>query len=592
MPHPPNALLFRRLTGLSMVPFWLLLIWLIFLTPLALPNMGGSGLKLPQNIITWAVMAAVISCIWLTLPASKIAHLTATARWLLLAVVILGIPVLYTQHHWRDAALARWLGLLGGWVFYVSLLQYRIPHFGRLGLFYGILAAATFQALLALLQFTVPSAIPAWLAYPMLNGRPYGVFQQVNVLASFMTTGLALALMLFLLPGFTLTHRTSERCRQCILGLALVLLSVVLVWLQSRIGWLTGGLVGILLLLLGWGQAKKQTSIALGLMVFGIVNAIFFQMAGSIDPVEHAASNQARLIMLHDTLKMIAEKPWLGWGYGGFEYSFQHYRLGAGLSTLGLGVVRHPHNELLLWWAEGGIVALTGMAVILFAGARLVQQTWRKNRQWQPLGKQRAGESLALAVALLPLLLHSQTEYPFTLAATGWAIFLLLLAQWDRQISTAAERTPLSPATTRFWRGTLSAISATAFMLASIGLYANLSITAFERNQLLDIEPARRAMNIDLWVNTERWQYDKYAHSLLVFNQTRAPQLLDNYAHWAQSYLSRRIDKNVYAAWLAIAQYQQDATTHHYLRQEAQALFPDDPRFLTDFIYPQQEAAL
>ncbi len=101
MPHPPNALLFRRLTGLSMVPFWLLLIWLIFLTPLALPNMGGSGLKLPQNIITWAVMAAVIGCIWLTLPASKIAHLTATARWLLLAVVILGIPVLYTQHHWH-----------------------------------------------------------------------------------------------------------------------------------------------------------------------------------------------------------------------------------------------------------------------------------------------------------------------------------------------------------------------------------------------------------------------------------------------------------------------------------------------------------
>ncbi|MGF6191430.1 pilin glycosylation ligase domain-containing protein [Serratia sp. 2723] len=82
----------------------------------------------------------------------------------------------------------------------------------------------------------------------MLNGRAYGVFQQANVLASFLATGLALALMLFLLPAFTCDHTGSERLRIQGLGLMLVLFSVVLVWLQSRIGWIGGAAVALLFL--------------------------------------------------------------------------------------------------------------------------------------------------------------------------------------------------------------------------------------------------------------------------------------------------------------------------------------------------------
>ena len=67
--------------------------------------------------------------------------------------------------------------------------------------------------------------------------------------------------------------------------------------------------------------------------------------------------------MLKSTLAMIAEKQLLGWGYGGFEYSFQHFRLAQGLSIEGVDIVRHPHNELLLWWVEGGMsTLLTGGA--------------------------------------------------------------------------------------------------------------------------------------------------------------------------------------------------------------------------------------
>ncbi|MCL1028528.1 PglL family O-oligosaccharyltransferase [Serratia silvae] len=516
-------------------------------------------------------MAATTATLWLTLSANTPISLSVTVRWLLLAVVILAIPLLYTSPHWQSAGLARWLGLVGGWVFYVSWMQYRPPYFARHWLFYAILLAAMFQALIALLQLTLPGTVPAWFDYPMKNGRPYGVFQQVNVLASFIASGLALALMLLLLPDFSLTQPKAERGRRYALGLVLVLFPALLVWLQSRIGWLGGGISGALLLWLGWRQAKKLTGIAIGLMLFGIAIALIFQINGGVETVEHAASNQARLMMLQDSLKMIVEKPWLGWGYGGFEYGFQHYRLAAGLSTLGFGVVRHPHNEILLWWVEGGMVTLAGMVILLCAGIRLFWLSWRKK-----------GESLALAITLLPLLLHSQTEYPFILSSAHWAIFLLLLAQWDRQTDKAIECTTFSSVTPSFLRVVVPMASASMLIMASFGLYANLSLTAVERNHLANIQPARRAMEFDPWVNTERWHYDQQTHALLMYNQTRDPRLLENYTRWAQDYLARRIDKNVYASWLAIAQYQQDTATYRRLRQEAGALFPTDPRFLTD----------
>lgn len=589
MHHPQSVLPLRHRADLATVPLGLLLIWLTGLIPLYLPNMGGSGLTLPQNIMTWAMMAAVVVSLWLTLPASKTIHLTVTARWTLLAIVILATPLIYTPPHWREAALARWLALLGGWVFYFSLLQYRMPRFSRQWLYYAMLAAAVIQALIALLQFTAPEIVPAWFAYPMLNGRAYGVFQQVNVLASFMATGLALALMLFLLPAFTYSQTRHERLRIWGLGLMLVLFLVVLVGLQSRIGWIGGAAVALLSLTCFHSLHPLRAKWAACLMSVGLLIGVMTLFHGvyaenGLRYLSHSLSNHARYAMLRDTLAMIGQKPLAGWGYGGFEYSFQHFRLAQGLSTQGVGIARHPHNELLLWWVEGGLVALMGMLLLLVCGLRLVRAALRCDRAKSRIFKRTTGEATALCIVLLPMLLHTQTEYPFTLSAAHWAIFLLLLAQLDRQIGTVKERISMSPTTASFLRRALPTISITLLAIASLGLYANLALTAIERNQLVDIEPARRAMAFAPWINTERWHYDQQTHALLTFNQTRDPALLDGYVSWAQDYLYRRIDKNVYASWLAIAQYRQDAITHRRLLQEAHGLFPTDPRFLTPFI--------
>lgn len=524
-------------------------------------------------------MAVTIIAIWLAAPARKMLRLTTTARWILFGVLLLAIPLLYTVPQWREIAFARWLALAGGAIFYLSLLQYSPLNRCLPWLLYGILVAALFQAGIALLQLTAPELVPKWFAYPRLNGRPYGVFQQVNVLASFIATGLALALVLSLLPGFSLSSHKVERIRQCALALALLVFPALLVWLQSRIGCLGGAISGVLLLLLGWRIAPARAAIVTSLIMLSIAFALLFPF---ISGLGHEDSNHARLTMLTTTLEMIAAKPWLGWGYGGFEYSFQHFRLAQGFSTLGLGVVKHPHNELLLWWAEGGIIALIGMLILICAGVRVVWLVCRPVRQHT--SQHRIFLARGLTCALLPIILHTQTEYLFTLSAAHWAIFLLLLAMVDRLTSKAPDRRSLSASSTAFWGGVIPVLSTAFLPFAVCGLYANLVLTMAERNHLADIEPARAAMKYDLWISTERWGYIQQTHALLTFNQTRDPALLDDYVIWAQHYLSRRIDKNVYASWLAIAQYHQDALTHRRLLEEAHNLFPTDPRFFTPFI--------
>lgn len=597
MYYAKRILPLRYQLNLATVPLMLLLIWLLFLTPIYLPNMGGSGLKLPQNIISWAMMALVVTCIWLTLPAGTTLRLTVTARWVLLAIIILGIPLLYTPAPWRNAALTRWLALFGGWIFYISLLQYKAPRFSNTLLYYAILTAVTLQALIALLQFTLPDIIPEIMHYPMLSGRSSGVFQQVNVLASFIATGLALALMLFLLPIYSCYRTGFERLRTQCLGLTLILFPVLLVWLQSRIGWIGGAAVALLFLIRFRTLPRHRARWAACLMSLGIligVSTLFHGLSAEygLDYVSHDGSNHARFTMFRDTLAMIGEKPIAGWGYGGFEYSFQHFRLAQGLSTQGVGIARHPHNEVLLWWVEGGVVALIGMLLLVACALHLVRSAFKSDRTKRRQFKRSAGDATALCIVMLPFALHTQTEYPFTLSAAHWTIFLLLLATLDRKISRTNKCFTLNQSTSALLAATIPTVSFTVFVMTAFGLYGNLVLTTAERSDFTDIESARRVMKFDRWVNAERWQYDQQTHALLSFNQTGDFRLLDGYVQWSRSYLSRRIDKNVYASWMAIAQYKQDAMTYRRLRLEAHGLFPDDERFMTGDVQPVQEASL
>lgn len=543
------------------------------------PNMGGVGLNLPVNALCYAALAGVMLFIWCRLPLWRGIVVTPASGYLLVAVALLFIPLAYGYAPGFSTAAWRLAGLLAGWSFYFSWLQVRMPFRLRAHLMVLLLLLVLGQAAIALLQLFAPAL--SWV--PLRGTRVFGVFQQPNVLGSFIATGLALALMLFLLPGYALKSAKQERWRRGGLGVLLVLLPALLVWIQSRAGWLGGALAALgFLLCFGrryrW-QAGAAMALVLGGVGIGIVVLLGQESAGVLRYLTHEQSNLARVLMLQDTLRMIAERPFSGWGYGSFDYAFQHFRVHQASPTQVQEIARHPHNEILLWWVEGGLIALCGLGIAIAAGVRVLRQAIKHDRAAFAAGRANAGEATALCLVMVPMLMHTQLEYPFYLSALHWALFMLLLATLDRLTGRKRRvvRLPLM-AGVALKAGLASVLTVgVGVMLAAF--YVGQTLTCVERGGLRDVEPLAALPPVVAWPLQERLAFDLQTHTLLVYNRTRDEALLWRYADWAEAYLAQRTDANVYASLIAILYHQQRNVAAERYRREAALLFPKDRRF-------------
>ncbi|VEA61132.1 Lipid A core - O-antigen ligase and related enzymes [Serratia plymuthica] len=556
-------------------------------------NQGGAGLSLPVNIFAWGNMSLLVLLVGLRLAPEKYRFTTLALPLFIIGVAVLAIPLIYaypagvSRAGWRVAA------LLGGMVFYFAWLQVRLSHALRQGLWLMLLLAVSGQAVLALVQLFAPE----WAWVPMKGERVYGIFQQPNVLASFMATGLALALMLFLLPGFALRRTRYEHCRQAFLAVLLLVLPALLVWIQSRVGWLGGALVALLFLWRFGAVFPERCQQAAGLLVVGVLIGLAGMLwAGPEDGLSylsHEGSNQARWTMLRDTLRMIAEKPLRGWGYGGFEYQFLHFRINQTPPTVVTEIASHPHNEILLWWVEGGLVALLGLGLMVVGGLRLVRQACRRDEQAFKAGRRSAGEPTALCIVLLPMALHTQLEYPFYLSALHFMVFLMVMATLERQVSGVMGRRPLPVSVGWLLRTLLPVASVGGVVLMVFALQGGLTLTHAERAGLKDVRGVQAMPMLSRWVHQERVTFDEQVNALLNYNRTQDEALLEAYALWAQDYLKRRIDANVYASLITILQHQAQWVPAEQYRREASLLFPTDARFQAPVSHspePAQEA--
>ncbi|MFT2793899.1 Wzy polymerase domain-containing protein [Serratia sp. T13T92] len=550
----------------TMSYFMCVAVFIALLMQLKLPNMGGSGLALPQNILAWAIMCCV-TCAAAIRFCCRGAALTVNPMLCFYGVgtVLLVVPLFYTSSVWHPLAGWHLMALLGGWLFYGALLQLRI---GK-GILYMLLAAVYWQAFSAGMQFI---GLGDWVPYAQINGRPYGVFQQVNLLASFIACGLGGALTLLLLPEFALASRRQEGLRNLVLQACVVLFTGVLVCLQSRIGWL-GTAAALLLPLLCLRRYPRSACYAIAAVAAGLLlSLLMLQTTEESATRSMVMSNHARLAMLQTAWSMVEQRPWLGWGLGSFEYSFQHFRLAQGFSTDGLGVVTHPHNELLFMWVEAGVFGLLSMLLLIVGVGSVL---WRSWCCWQ---KGCAELPLALCIIAFPLLLHSQTEYPFSLSAWHWALLLLLLAMADRL--SIRRRRRISVNLSRFVGFLALPVALVGIVFMGYAMYGGLVLTAFERGGLRDIAPVRSMPSLAAWAHQERRDFDMQIYGLLMYNQTQNPRLLTDYTGWAKVYLQRHTDANVYYSLIKILLFQDNAAESLRWSQEASGLFPQDSRFV------------
>lgn len=152
--------------------------------------------------------------------------------------------------------------------------------------------------------------------------------------------------------------------RKWIVGLsamALVGLSYVLWLTQSRAAWLA---VVAGLLFLGWCQrwwqkipSPKKSFVIVICLLLGIIGSVaLYQMKKD--------SADGRLLIARNTLAMIAERPFMGWGTGGWDARYMDYqadyftRHPDSPYAMLADDVGYPYNEFLYVAAEQGLVGL------------------------------------------------------------------------------------------------------------------------------------------------------------------------------------------------------------------------------------------
>lgn len=543
-----------RAFGVISVLYWLLGMHFFMHNP------GGAGLYLPFNAWGWIFASLVMALgLWhVTLSQRLVVSPLLTAQWL--GGILLLLPMAYPGFELKDYAIPRLLGLFAGLLFLASLYQWRFGREARDRLLYLLLGAVAIEALLGLVQYYL--LVPGnWIGYDTQTNRPYGIFQQPNVMASFMATGLSLAIWL------ELRGDANPWLKGLRYGVILAT-SLLLVVLQSRVGQLSG--VMALLLLSAQLGRERRLGRMLALVALGILLGLTSQylMAGARRGLEIYQSGGMRSIYWPYAAKLIAQMPWTGWGYGSFESVFlHHYMADKALNPAMVQIeynLDHPHNEFLYWAVEGGLAPMLGM--VLMGGALL----WRLSRAGWVKGA-------ALLALVTPILLHTQTEYPFYHAIALWWALLLLLYAMDAEVEEQGHgnwRDHLC----RTWlllRFMAIAIPLIVIPFMLTALHTAWVVTKYERGGykqpalLLDI------VNPMAWLT--RVEFDVNAVRLMVGLQANNQAELEAYLDWGQAFVRHTPRANIYANMVIALNALGRTAEADNLRASALMLYPGEP---------------
>ncbi len=287
-------------------------------------------------------------------------------------ILLLAFLVLYLCHRYTPIDISSlWrLSLLAG----VYLLMRSGFRYSRVVLLGGIALWGIGEAGLALLQHA------RWVEsnHPLFEVT--GTFGNPAPLGGLLA--LSIVIVVWLLSGF---GRKKRKWAFGLLAIAVVGLSYVLWLTQSRAAWMA---IVMGLLFLGWHQRWWQKipfqrkSFVMGIcLLLGIIGcAALYQMKKD--------SADGRLLIARNTLAMMAERPFIGWGTGGWDARYMHCqadyftRHPDSPYAMLADDVGYPYNEFLWVTAEQGLVGL-----LLAFGLLCSLYRYRKESRSGRLGK-------------------------------------------------------------------------------------------------------------------------------------------------------------------------------------------------------------
>ncbi|WP_417533283.1 Wzy polymerase domain-containing protein [Marinobacterium stanieri] len=320
----------------------------------------------------------------------------------------------------RDFAI-RFITICAAFLLFFSFFQFQSSRRHIDTAIYIILAGVLLSMTQALLQAMPGRLLFGFIPHPPIP-RPLGFFMQPNLLASSVVTGMVLAIYQLSTPGFG-----SRSIAIKALAYAVVIFGAYTVLsIGSRLG-LLALVVAVPIVfvcrykLLSREKYKPLTVVAL--LAIGVFAGAYFS-----DGLDRSYSKLERLVesssdmrphMYRIATDLFFENPLAGQGVGSFPGAFQ-YQAADYVASHPEADIRfrtgftHPHNEILMWAVEGGVIALLGLFVL--AGAVL----WKIYQN----GWQRGGAILAI---LLPTSLHMMVEMPLYMSVYHFIVFVFIV---------------------------------------------------------------------------------------------------------------------------------------------------------------------
>ncbi len=451
----------------------------------------GDGLQVSFNTFSWIPLSIVIGAGLLQIAGTAQITTSSLFRGLVLSTLVLLIPLFFPASA-SIIDLGRFYSIFAGLLLFLALQQLQLDERQVTVLFFWVLLAVLIQALFGWVQYAAPETTLILGVLPV-GSRPYGVFRQPNVMASFLATGLVISS--FLMVRLQQENRRKIYQVTCLLApLAIVPLLVVL---NSRVGWL-GSLIGALLVLpYQYSQTGKRITLAwVAMFLLGFIVGLLLleQSGGWAAAAAKLQVDPSRAFIFPQVLRMIAENPLLGVGYGNFEASYNLFAANLYASGItenaGYPNLHHPHNELLYWGAEGGIIALFAL---LLAAWYVLKSILRAPK----------GHRLVLVGLFFPIVLHTQTEYPFYHSIIHFVVFVLVIYLVDR-LGNEQKTKQLSSTLLFGTAGIVIPLVTSAFMITT--LHAGAVLTKYEQVQGTNVATLLKIVNPMVWRERIIWQ--------------------------------------------------------------------------------------
>lgn len=516
-----------------------------------IPSQGGTGINLGYNLFFLLILGMVLLLI-----ASKWQRANRTSdnqTLILLGAVCVSVPWSLEMGN-SPGCLILLLAFLGWWLMRDCYFSDKLKE----QILSGIFLLSIIQTVISTVQVFLPEIALKVYEYSWLrnHGLPYGIFQQVNLLASFLATGIGCGFLLLL---------KNKRTRLFILAniMALTGIMFILAINQSRAGMLGALTVVSALTMLYGKQQKIKVACAVLLMATGLaagfwvvhhthvmINGSMIHMARGFE-----SSNQARIHLLVTTLKMIALKPWSGWGYGTFEYEFSRFVISHRDPNYPFpGVTTHPHNELLFAWFQGGLVAVAGMLLLVCGWLKNIIVALRNNNG-----------TAGYTFLILPLVIHLNLEYPFYQSFIHLGVFVLLLRLGEQDVPSKVEQRKVFNKLITVFLG----LGLVVYSL--LALLTHHQLTQYERNGYADFP-----VKIPWYFVTqnERSHYDAMVALLIDYNKTRNKADLAEFMTRAKMYSLKHNDKNIWLSMISITHHLGDQREADYMQNQYNDIFP------------------